>query len=276
MKKTILNVDLDSWWALLDLIKKYPDKKKDIVINKSLPRLRKILKLRNIKITFFAIGADVENSPGLYKDLIKDGHEIGNHTYSHNHFLKNESYPYIKEEIKKTHDIIQDKLGITPIGFRAPNYSVNETVIHILKNLGYLYDTSVIPSYHPGITPSKFLLAPTTPYNPSEENILKKGKTKFIEFPLSINPLLRIPLMGTYTRIFGLWWLKFGVALNKSYINFNFHARDVVDELPKDKELPFYVYWKVNKCISDTTKMIDYLIKKSKCMSFEQYLKNYL
>ena len=44
-----ISFDMDSWWALLDIKKKYVSRKKDFVIRKSIPRIVKLLNKYNIK-----------------------------------------------------------------------------------------------------------------------------------------------------------------------------------------------------------------------------------
>src|SRR3989338_11036732 len=95
-----ISFDMDSWWALLDIKKKSISRKKDFIIKNSVPRIRKLLNKYNIKATFFVLGPDVESFPRLYKDLMMDGHEIANHTYSHFHDLKERPFAVIREEIK--------------------------------------------------------------------------------------------------------------------------------------------------------------------------------
>src|SRR5262245_30719834 len=45
--------------------------------------LLSILREKNIKATFFVIGQNIEKSPSLAEQIEKEGHELGNHTYSH-------------------------------------------------------------------------------------------------------------------------------------------------------------------------------------------------
>ena len=57
-----------------------------------------ILEKFNIKATFFPIGENIQNYPDVFNDIIKAGHEIGNHTFSHSS-LKNCSINTISEEL---------------------------------------------------------------------------------------------------------------------------------------------------------------------------------
>ncbi|WP_410506314.1 polysaccharide deacetylase family protein [Haloimpatiens sp. FM7315] len=49
------------------------------------PKMLDILKNHNVKATFFVIGSLAERNPEIIKRTLKEGHSIGNHTYSHNY-----------------------------------------------------------------------------------------------------------------------------------------------------------------------------------------------
>ncbi len=251
-----ISFDMDSWWALLEIKKKSISKKKDFVIKKSIPRIKRMLAKYGIKATFFVLGPDVESFPGLYKELINDGHEIASHTYSHFHDLKEKPLGIIREEIKRNHDIIKDKLRVDPIGFRAPNYSFNEKVLRVLEEERYKYDSSLSPSFYPGVFPVSWLKIPKKPYFPSRGNIRIKGSSPVLEIPLSSSCFFRLPLIGTSIRMLGQQFLRLSL-LNSKNININFHARDAVPEIPYEKGLPGVVY--IN--LEDTLQRMDAALK---------------
>jgi len=270
MKYGCISFDMDSWWALLDIKKKIISKKNDFVIEKSLPRIRKLLSKYNIKATFFVLGPDVESFPKLYRDLVMDGHEIANHTYSHFHNLKERSPSIIMDEIKKNHDVIEDKLKVTPIGFRAPNYSFNEKVLSVLENIRYKYDSSLSPSFYPLIFPISWLKIPKEPYFPSRKNVLRRGSSSVLEMPLSTSCLFRLPLIGTSIRMLGQWFLSLNLS-NPKNININYHARDVVPEIPHEKNLPSAVYIHLKDTIQRTDNALKLLSKKVKLITLKEY-----
>ena len=85
-------------------------------VNQILPLLDKY----NAKATFFLIGEEIKKHPEEAKKIVEAGHQIGNHTYSHNRMVF-KTPSYIKEEIQKTDQLIQ-KVGYKgEIDFRPPN-----------------------------------------------------------------------------------------------------------------------------------------------------------
>ena len=88
------------------------------------PKILDILKQKNAKGTFMLIGAEAAENVGVMKRIVREGHEIGNHTYTH---------PDISEiparrldlEVKLTERLFASKLGIQPLYFRPP-YDIDE------------------------------------------------------------------------------------------------------------------------------------------------------
>jgi peptidoglycan/xylan/chitin deacetylase (PgdA/CDA1 family) len=83
------------------------------------PRLLEMLKQRNIKATFFLIGQNVAANPDLVRRILADGHEIGNHSWTHPQLSKL-SDDRVTMEITKTQDAIKDASGFTPSLLRPP------------------------------------------------------------------------------------------------------------------------------------------------------------
>lgn len=77
------------------------------------------LKELDVQASFFVIGEKAEKHPEIVKRAYKEGHLIGNHTYSHVR-LPFVGYRTAKEEINKTSEIIEEITGSRPLFFRAP------------------------------------------------------------------------------------------------------------------------------------------------------------
>ena len=83
------------------------------------PRLLDILKQRNIKATFFMIGQNAERNPDLVRRILAEGHEIGNHSWTHPQLSKL-SDDRVTQEITKTQEAIKNASGFTPTTLRPP------------------------------------------------------------------------------------------------------------------------------------------------------------
>lgn len=78
-----------------------------------------ILKAENVRGTFFLTGNEIEKNPEDAKKIAEEGHEIGNHSYSHQRMVL-KSPTFIKEEIEKTDELIRQTGYKGDIHFRPP------------------------------------------------------------------------------------------------------------------------------------------------------------
>lgn len=102
-----------------------------------------ILDQYQIKATFFMNGDQVEIRPQLAKEVAKKGHEIADHTYSHINFYEYEkkhglekTKVKIKEEIKKSKEIISRITGVSPRLCRMPHGYHRPWMKEIAKEFG--------------------------------------------------------------------------------------------------------------------------------------------
>lgn len=79
----------------------------------------KILRSHEVPATFFLLGQNVERFPSLVSEIYEQGHEIGNHSYSHQPFIF-KSLSFMREEIEKTDQLIRSAGYQGTIHFRAP------------------------------------------------------------------------------------------------------------------------------------------------------------
>jgi peptidoglycan-N-acetylglucosamine deacetylase len=78
------------------------------------------LRQKNVKATFFAIGQDMTRHPDITQAIVAEGHQLANHSYSHNRFLlKNQEF--IASEVEKTSNLIRQASYSGEIVFRPPN-----------------------------------------------------------------------------------------------------------------------------------------------------------
>ena len=78
-------------------------------------RLLQLLEVQNIKATFFCLGKNVEENMGLYEQILKPGHSIGNHSYSHINAWRHTHKDFIKD-VEKANSIIHTNLFRPPYG----------------------------------------------------------------------------------------------------------------------------------------------------------------
>jgi peptidoglycan-N-acetylglucosamine deacetylase len=108
------------------------------------PKILDVLKRYSVKATFFTIGLEAEKYPGLLKRIYREGHEIGNHTFTHPD-ISSISAKYARIELNLTERLLAAKLGIKPVLFRPP-YSVDQEPdtadevrpLELTQSMGYI------------------------------------------------------------------------------------------------------------------------------------------
>lgn len=95
-----------------------------------------ILKEYSVKATFFVIGKNVEAHPELLKRTVAEGHEIGNHTYSHPKLRKLDEAT-LSAEVARTASLLQEVAGIRTSLFRPPEGIITPAVTAAAEKGGY-------------------------------------------------------------------------------------------------------------------------------------------
>ncbi|HEY0565503.1 MAG TPA: glycosyltransferase [Terriglobales bacterium] len=88
------------------------------------PKILDVLKQKNVHATFMVIGAQAQKHVGLLRRVYDEGHEIGNHTFTHPD-ISEISQRRVRWELNATELLFKSKLGVQPLYFRPP-YSIDQ------------------------------------------------------------------------------------------------------------------------------------------------------
>ncbi|MEE0959773.1 MAG: polysaccharide deacetylase family protein [Lachnospiraceae bacterium] len=88
------------------------------------------LKQRDVKATFFVIGENIEGNEDIIRRMKEEGHEIGNHTYTHCD-LSRVSRDCALKEIDKTNELIYKITGEMPQYIRPPFGNTSDRIFYI-------------------------------------------------------------------------------------------------------------------------------------------------
>ncbi|WP_202903325.1 polysaccharide deacetylase family protein [Gorillibacterium massiliense] len=100
------------------------------------PQILEIFREAGGKATFFIQGSNLEKYPDVAAAIHEQGHELGNHTYSHPAMTEVSEEQRI-EELQKTEELIFQTTGGKPAVFRPPYFNCNDDVARLCGRYGY-------------------------------------------------------------------------------------------------------------------------------------------
>ncbi|WP_339320233.1 polysaccharide deacetylase family protein [Paenibacillus sp. FSL R10-2734] len=89
----------------------------------------------NVKVTFFLDGSWLSKNPEVAKEMLKRGHEMENHAYTHPN-MSTLSRARATVEIEKTQKLLKESLGVTNTWFAPPSGDFDQETVEIASSLG--------------------------------------------------------------------------------------------------------------------------------------------
>ncbi|MGH7071150.1 MAG: polysaccharide deacetylase family protein [Acetobacteraceae bacterium] len=120
------------------------------------PKLLELLRQAQLRATFFITGWSIEAHPEMAESVLRDGHEIAHHGFYH--LLPDPGDPAISDELEQGLETLRRRLGVTPLGYRAPYGESCEELRSGLVRRGFLYSSS----WRDDVRPYRQLLADGT------------------------------------------------------------------------------------------------------------------
>ena len=140
------SVDVEDWYQGIELpLKAWVGKENRVDIG--LSKILDLLAERDIRATFFTLGAVAKSNPKSIRSIMKYGHEIASHTMNHEKIYDLKPTEFLKQE-QECKKILEDISESKVSGFRAPYFSITTQslwALDILAQLGYTYDSSISP-----------------------------------------------------------------------------------------------------------------------------------
>lgn len=100
------------------------------------PKILQVLKENNVNATFFLTAHFVNTQENLVKEMLENGHIIGNHTVNHKS-MPDLTDDKVKEEVMNLHTAVYQKFGYEMKYLRPPKGEFSERTIDITNGLGY-------------------------------------------------------------------------------------------------------------------------------------------
>jgi peptidoglycan/xylan/chitin deacetylase (PgdA/CDA1 family) len=115
----------------------------------AIPRILALLDKYRIPATFFVPAVTALLHPEEIRAIVAKGrHEIGMHGWIHerNSLLSEKDE---RDLMKKSYDVLKQAAGKAPVGIRTPSWDYSQSTLKIIKELGLLYDTSLMADDRP-------------------------------------------------------------------------------------------------------------------------------
>ena len=88
------------------------------------PQLLDVLQAAHVCATFFVVGKDAQQHPDLIRRIVQEGHELGNHTWSHSEPSQTSPQQFL-DETQRTDSLLYELTGMTPTAMRPPKGELN-------------------------------------------------------------------------------------------------------------------------------------------------------
>ncbi|MBB3111906.1 peptidoglycan/xylan/chitin deacetylase (PgdA/CDA1 family) [Paenibacillus phyllosphaerae] len=100
------------------------------------PQVLEIFREVSGQATFYMIGEQMEKHPDIVKAAFAEGHEIGNHTYTHPPMTERSTSEQ-RLEIERTNALIEQLTGRAPATFRPPYFNTDSTLEQLVASYGH-------------------------------------------------------------------------------------------------------------------------------------------
>ena len=238
-KKKLLasvSLDLDDQWTYMKVHGDQGWENFPSYLDVFLPMVLDVLDKLEMKITFFVVGQDaaIQENHAVLRSIIDRGHEIANHSFHHESWLKTYSKDKIEEEIKIAEEAILAATGTCTNMFRGPGFSWSNDLLEVLQKRNYIFDASLLPTYISPLMRQYYFWKSTLSKEEKESRkelfgSFKEGfhslkpfkwilpnKRQLLEIPVTTMPIFKIPFHQSYL----LYISNISIGLMKLYLHF--------------------------------------------------------
>lgn len=241
-----ISVDVEEYFHAQNVQQFVPRERWHAMPSRVVESTQRVLDLfarHQVRATFFVLGYVADAHPSLVKEIHRAGHEVASHGYWHQ-LVYSQSPAEFRDDVTRSKALLEDLIGESIIGFRAPNFSILSSVdwaYDILVEAGYQYDSSLYPVWHPRYANLQRPLVP--------EQLRRRNGT-LLEVPLAVATKnlfgreLRAPVAGgaywrLLPRIYNFWGLRQIAATPDRVAVCYFHPWELDPGQPRVKSLSF-------------------------------------
>lgn len=216
----------------------------------NIQELMTVLQQHHVPLSAFVVGKSIKKNSDIITYLVHRKTEFYLHSYSHD-LNKPDSVTEISRGVK----VFRAFFRTPPLGYRAPEGRISKEGYAILKKHGFIFDSSVFPSFWP--RPKYFFSKKT----------IHKNEFDMIEIPITVVSPLQLIFSLSWIHLIGwnIYKLLLTVFPLPNTVVFDFHLHDLYT-VPTTKSLPMfwrYIYRKNAKNeLQLLHEVIEYLHKK--------------
>ena len=251
----VVHVDLDGATEIVAAHRvpwSFPD---DPIFETGMRHLLDFLDQNDLKATLFVIASSLEHprKRPLLEEAVRRGHEVASHTVTHANLRQVDSSRK-RQELRESRERLEDTLGVTVRGFRAPGYSIDRECVEILSEGGYEWDSSAFQT-------SAF----ASRLGIDVDSLIRLGRpfgsSHLIELSLPDHRPSPFPVTPSYAMVLGQRYFRWGFeryARTGRPLVLLFHLIDFASPLPADR-IPG---WKLRQFTLST---MDARAKRERC-----------
>ncbi|MBS3151736.1 polysaccharide deacetylase family protein [Candidatus Woesearchaeota archaeon] len=255
MKTILLTFDVEEFDLPIEFGKDISEDEQFEISKNGVEEVLELLNKNNIKATFFVSAKFSEKYPELIREISED-HEIGLHCLEHKDDYSKMGHDEAYEKIKTGKEIIERIIDKKIIGFRSPR--LQQISYEILNKIGIIYDSSLNPTYIPGRYNNFF----------SPRKVFSKNDIKII--PISVSPILRLPIFWLAFRNFPLFYSKYITNRNKDFVCLVFHSWEFINI--ENMDLSRLIKRNTGKKLKKKLQKYIHYYKKEKFTTISSYL----
>lgn len=212
-------------------------------VERNIDRILALLDVNQIKATFFTLGWIAERYPSMVKQIAGNGHELASHGYAHHRVTELNREEFYKD-IARSKALLEDIVGQSVQGYRAPSFSINGDNLWALESLelaGYRYSSSIYPIKHDHYGMPN---APRFAFTP-------ENTQRLLELPVTTVRLFGRNFPAGGGGYFRLWpyaasrWLLQRVnKVDRQPVIFYFHPWEIDPEQPRQTGIGFKTHFR--------------------------------
>lgn len=145
-----LSFDIEDWFHVIGVPELEDSRSwstRSSLVERRTDEILAICAEQDVRGTFFVVGWIADRHPGLVRRIAEAGHEVASHSYWHR-LVSNLDRTTFREDLRRSIVAIEDCVGVSVRGYRAPCFSVIpglEWVFDELLDAGIRYDASLFP-----------------------------------------------------------------------------------------------------------------------------------